>query len=95
VAAAVTSRRDDAGSAVLDQRGKTRAGGSAAEEGGDVSGTDKVAMPVERAGGAAESAASWFGDPPSAGWAGGGGAALVHQANVDSGLFGLVPQGLD
>jgi hypothetical protein len=65
----------------------------AAEEGGDVRGTDELAMPVERAGGAAESAARWLGDPPPAGWAGGGGAALVHEANLDSGPFGLVPQG--
>jgi hypothetical protein len=95
VTAAVTSCRHDAGSAVLDQRGESRADGSAAKGGGDVGGTDQVAVPMEAAGQAAESAARWFGDPPPAGWAGGRGAALVHQANLDAGLFGLVAQHLD
>ena len=95
VAAAVTSCRHDAGSAVLDQRGESCAGGSAAEGGGDVGSTDQVAVPLEGAGQAAESAARWFGDPSPAGWAGGRGTALVHPANVDASLFGLVAQRLD
>jgi hypothetical protein len=95
VTAAVTSCRHDAGPAVLDQRGQVRAGGSVAEGGGDVGGTDQIPMPAEAAGRAAESAARRFRNPSAAGWAGGGGAALIHHANLDAGPFGLVAQRLD
>jgi hypothetical protein len=95
VAAAVTSCRHDAGPAVLDQRGQLRAGGSAANLGGDVGGTDQVPVPAEGTGRAAESAPRWFRNPSAAGGAGGGGAALIHHTNLDAGAFGLVAQRQD
>jgi hypothetical protein len=91
VPAAVTPCRHDTGPTVLDQRGQVRAGGSAAEGGGDVGGTDQIAMPVEAAVGAAEPAAGWLGSPLPADRAGGGGTALIHQADLDADPFRLVP----
>jgi hypothetical protein len=49
VAAAVTPCRHAAGPTVLDERRQIRAGGSAANLGGDVGGTDQVPVPVEAA----------------------------------------------
>jgi hypothetical protein len=92
VAAAVTSCRHHAGPAVLNGHTFYWARGSAAVVGGDVLGTDQIPVPGEVAVPTVEAAAGWFRDFPLAGRAGGGGAALVHHANLDAGAFGLVPE---
>jgi hypothetical protein len=88
--AAVTSGRHHPDPTVLDQRGKRRAGMSAAELGGDVCGTDQVPMALESAVRTAEPAPAWLGDALAAGRAGRGRFPLLHQVHPDPGLLGLV-----
>jgi hypothetical protein len=56
--------------------------------------TDQIPVPLEPAVRTPEVAAFWFGNPPLAGGAGGGGAPLIHQPHYHPGLLGLVAQRL-
>jgi hypothetical protein len=67
-------------------------GSAARGAGGDVGAADKVAVPGEPAVRAGERPPGGPGDPPGAGRAGGGGAALVDQHGGDPGPAGLVLQ---
>jgi hypothetical protein len=91
VAAAVTSCRHDTGPAVLDEHRQGCTRGSAAVGGGDVCGTDQIPVPLELAMRTREAAAFGFRNLPSADWAGGGAAALVHHPHDHAGPLGLVP----
>jgi len=94
VAAPVTPCRHHAGSTVLDEHGRIRARAPAAMLDGDVLGTNQVPVPLKRAVRTVEPAALGLGHTLPAGRAGGRGAPLVHQPNLDAGLFGLVAQRL-
>jgi hypothetical protein len=94
VAASVTPRRHNADSTVLDEHRQVGARGSAAGLGGDVVGTHQIPVPLEPTVRASEPAAPGLGDPRSTGWAGRGGATLIHQPDYDAGPLGLVAQRL-
>ena len=95
LAATITSSRHDAGSTVLDERRKLDARGSAADLDGDVVGTNQITVPLESTVRAAELAARGLSNSVSASRTGRGGAALVHQPNMDTYPLGLVPQRLN
>jgi hypothetical protein len=95
VAATVTPSRHDTGSAVLDERWEPNPRGSAAGLDGDVVGTHQITVPLESTVRAAELAARGLWSPLTAGRAGGGGVALIHEPNLDAHQFGLVPQRLE
>jgi hypothetical protein len=86
VAAPITPCRHRAGPTVLNKRRQVRAHVSTAKLGGDAGGTNKITMPVELAVRAVEPAPGRLGHPPSAAWAGGGRASLVHEPHSDSHL---------
>src|SRR4029450_5485399 len=92
--AAVTPGRHDTGPTVLDEHRQSCTRGSAAVGGGDVCGTDQIPVPLELAMGTREAAAFGFRNLPSADWAGGGAAALVHHPHDHAGPLGLVPEGM-
>jgi hypothetical protein len=70
MAASVTPYRHAADATVLGEHWDARACGSAACLGGDVEGTDQVAVPLDLAVRAREPAVLGFGDSPPAGRAG-------------------------
>src|SRR5438874_11111303 len=85
----VTPCRDSPGPTVRDACGRTR--GSAAP-GGDVSGTDQIAVSRVPAVRAAEATSLRLGDRPVALRAGGRRPPLVHLNDGDAGQLGLVGQ---
>jgi hypothetical protein len=92
MAASVTPYRHAADATVLDEHGEARARGSAACLGGDVEGTDQVAVPLNLAVRARESAVLGFGDSPPAGRAGRRGPMLINQPHKDPLPLGLVAE---
>jgi hypothetical protein len=92
MAASVTPYRHAADATVLDEHWDARARESAACLGGDVEGTDQVAMPLDLAVWAREPAVLGFGDSPPAGRAGRRGSMLINQPHKDSLSLGLVAE---
>ena len=91
VSASVTSLGRGSDATVLDQhRG---AGGGSAAFGGDVVGTDEIAMPAISTAGTGEVPSRGFGDPSSALGTGAGGAAFVDALDGDAGEGGFVGDG--
>jgi hypothetical protein len=90
----VTPSRHSTGAAVLDERRKASARTAAASPGGDVAGTDKVAMPPKIAVWTAKPASTGLPNALPAARTGRGSATLVHHSELDPGSFGLVAQGL-
>ena len=66
--------------------------GATTQAGGDGGGREQVAVPNQPTVRAGHNPPGGLGDAPSAGGAGGGGAALVYQPHRDPGRLGLVPQ---
>jgi hypothetical protein len=93
MAASVTPYRHAADATVLDEHGKACARGSATRLGGDVEGSDQIAVPLKLAVPAREPAVLGLGDSPPARRAGRRGSMLINQPNNDSLSLGLVAEG--